>query len=91
MEPYTQNIGSINTSEMPTSGLPLFKKHKKEWFLNRVGEVVNREFTVLTPSSVKANELTKSIQICSEKHAVACYVYHLDNKINFTETQIKTK
>lgn len=68
-----------------------FEKHKKEWFLNRVGELVKREFTPLTPTSVKQQSLTKQIQICSEKHAIACYVYHIDNKINFSETQIKTK
>jgi len=91
MKEESQIFGRSNKLIQSTPSLRLFERHTKEWFLNRVGEVVKREFTVLTPTSVKKDVLTESIQICSEKHAEACYLYHLDNKINFTETQIKTK
>ena len=72
-------------------GLSIFKKHKKEWFLNRVSEVVNREFSILTPAKEKESELSNSVVICSEKHAIALFNYHIDKKINFVESQIKTK
>lgn len=62
-----------------------FVKHKKEWFLNRVGEMVDREYTSATPQSEKEKPLAKSINICSEPHALACYNYHIDKKVNFNE------
>lgn len=62
-----------------------FKEHTKEWFLNRVGQLVERGFTNRTPISVKKSTMVKTIIICSQKHALACYNFHRDNKINFIE------
>lgn len=65
--------------------MTFFKQHKKEWFVNRVGEMVEREYTPLTPISVRKTPLTSPVMIASVKHAEGCYAYHRDNKINFTE------
>jgi hypothetical protein len=64
-----------------------FVQHKKKWFLARVGELVDREYTSLTPAAEKATGLNKTIQICSNAHALACYNYHLDKKVNFQDHQ----
>lgn len=60
-----------------------FDEHKRCWFLNRVGEIVVKQFTVATPSSVIKASSATTLQICSKDHALALYNYHRDNKVNF--------
>jgi hypothetical protein len=60
-----------------------FCKHKKDWFKNRVNKAVLRIKSAATPSTVSIPSLEINIQ--SEKHAEALYVWHRDNKINFYE------
>lgn len=62
-----------------------FQKRTKGWFIARVGQIVEKEFSMFTPTSVRKASLTKQIMICSEKHALGCYAYHIDNKVNFSE------
>lgn len=62
-----------------------FKRHKQEWFVNRVGQLIR--WTVPKCGKLSAVEkMPQTIQICSEGHAKGLYVFHLDNKINFDET-----
>mgnify|MGYP000446890052 CR=1 FL=1 len=66
-----------------------FSKHKREWFQNRVGEIVEKQYTKNTPPAISGTKLPRAIMICSNKHAEALYVFHLENKVNFIETDKK--
>lgn len=61
-----------------------FEKHKKTWFINRVGQLVQKEYTRLTPAA-EQKDISTNVVIDSEKHAEALYNYHLDKKVNFKE------
>lgn len=64
-----------------------FKRHNMKWFIDRVGQVVEKEFTRFTRSEVIKASTSTVIQICSEQHARALFAYHRDNKINFLEKE----
>lgn len=65
-----------------------FSKHKKEWFLNRVGKVLKIAHTFLTPQSERNKFMqTDFIKIESEQHAKAIHEYHLTKKINYYEPE----
>lgn len=68
-----------------------FDQHKRTWFLNRVGEIVEREFTIKTPSRIKdAASPSPNVLITTEAHAIALYNYHRDYKVNFKDADKKT-
>lgn len=56
-----------------------FKKHKKQWFKNRVEKIVFKFI----------NELPEPVLIKSPNHVDALYLYHLDNKIIFEDAESK--
>lgn len=64
--------------------LTQFQTRQKRWFTGKVGEIIKREATVHTPSSVKplVEGPNERIVIASEKHALALYLQHKDYKIN---------
>lgn len=62
-----------------------FEKHKKDWFTNRIGKLLKKEPTALTPAAIVNTNLTNVIMICSDKHAASLYNFHRDYKINFKE------
>lgn len=65
-----------------------FRKHKKEWFTNRVGKMVIREHSIQTPANVLMSVKPMStFTISSYQHALGCFQYHVDNKINFLEAK----
>lgn len=90
-EPYIQFQGRVKRI-FQSESLPEFKKHTKEWFKNRVGEIVERSYSNQTQAKEKEISLINNrMAIADERHAEACYEYHKSKKVNFTETQIKTK
>lgn len=63
-----------------------FQQHQKQWFLNRVGEMVVKQFTIQTPIKVReSHHNSMTLMICNRGHAEALYLYHRDNRINFIE------
>lgn len=60
-----------------------FQRRKKEWFVNREGQLVKVERIPASKSS--AMPLPETVMICSEKHAIALWEYHRDNIINFND------
>lgn len=61
-----------------------FRRHKQEWFVNRVGQLIR--WTVPKSGNLKAVEkMPTTLTIASEGHAKGLYVFHLDNRINFEE------
>lgn len=64
-----------------------FQRRKKEWFMNRVGQIIQWQVSSCGRLSAVAT-MPHKIEIKSDEHAKSLFAFHIDNKINFKEQEI---